>query len=90
MSRKVPERVHEGQIQWQGENSTVGMTYDAIQWQADIEIINTVDHDNMPVTFYRTSLEWRDQPDNRNVRSGSDEVNPLETVCELKFTVEPK
>lgn len=90
MSRKVPERVHEGKIQWQGEHATVGMTYDAIQWQADIEIINTVDHDNMPVTFYRTSLEWRDQPDNRKVRSGSDEVNPLETVCELKFTVGPK
>lgn len=88
MSRKVPEKVHEGQIQWHGERATVCMTYDANQWQADIEIINTVDHDNVPVTFYRTSLEWREQSDNSS--AGSDETDLLETMCELKFTIEPK
>lgn len=88
VSRKVPEKVHEGQIQWHGERATVCMTYDANQWQADIEVINTVDHDNVPVTFYRTSLEWREQSDNSF--AGSEETDLPETVCELKFTIEPK
>ncbi|UPK44322.1 heparinase II/III family protein [Paenibacillus pabuli] len=88
MSRKVPEKVHEGQIQWHGEQATVCMTYDAAQWHADIEIINTVDHDNVPVTFYRTSLEWRAQLDNSG--AGNVETDLLETMCELKFTIEPK
>ncbi|WP_315794273.1 heparinase II/III domain-containing protein [Paenibacillus sp. BIC5C1] len=88
MSRRIPEKAHEGQIQWHGEQATVSMTYDASQLQADIEIINTVDHDHVPVTFYRTSLEWREQSDNSG--EGSDETDLLETVCELKFTIEPK
>ncbi|WP_408893634.1 heparinase II/III family protein [Paenibacillus taichungensis] len=88
MSRRIPEKAHEGRIQWHGEQATVSMTYDASQLQADIEIINTVDHDHVPVTFYRTSLEWREQSDNSG--AGSDETDLLETLCELKFTIEPK
>jgi hypothetical protein len=49
----------EGRLQWRASRTNMYMIYDAIQWQAETEEVHTVDHDQVPVTFYRTSLVWK-------------------------------
>lgn len=88
MSRVQPEVVMSGNLRWQGVHGTVHMTYDANQWQVLTEAIDTVDHDNVPVTFYRTSLSWTGAIDETEVRT--ERPNPLETVCEVRFIIELK
>ncbi|WP_440115527.1 heparinase II/III domain-containing protein [Paenibacillus sp. QZ-Y1] len=88
MSRVLPELVNTGKLQWQGAHAKVYMDYDASRWQAHIETINTEDHDHNPVTFYRTSLAWRGILD--NCSESTDGSGLLETVCEVRFTIEPK
>ncbi|WP_433749706.1 heparinase II/III domain-containing protein [Paenibacillus amylolyticus] len=88
MSRVQPEVVKSGNLRWQGVHGTVHMTYDANQWQVFTEVMNTVDHDNVPVTFYRTSLSWTGVIDETDV--WIERPNPLETVCEVSFIIEPK
>ncbi|WP_152417117.1 heparinase II/III family protein [Paenibacillus sp. PAMC 26794] len=88
MSRVQPEVVKSGNLRWQGVHGTVHMTYDANQWQVFTEAMNTVDHDNVPVTFYRTSLSWTGVIDETDVQT--ERPNPLETVCEVRFIIEPK
>ncbi|MDQ0723120.1 hypothetical protein QF049_004381 [Paenibacillus sp. W4I10] len=88
MSRVQPEVVKSGNLRWQGVHGTVHMTYDANQWQVFTEVMKTVDHDNVPVTFYRTSLSWTGVIDETDVRT--ERPNPLETVCEVHFIIEPK
>ncbi|ETT42233.1 heparinase II/III domain-containing protein [Paenibacillus sp. FSL H7-689] len=88
MSRVQPEVVKSGDLRWQGVHGTVHMTYDANQWQVFTEVMNTVDHDNVPVTFYRTSLSWTGVIDETDVRI--ERPNPLETVCEVRFIINPK
>ena len=88
MSRVQPEVVKNGNLRWQGVHGTIHMTYDANQWQVFTEVMNTVDHDNVPVTFYRTSLSWTGVIDETDVRT--ERHNPLETVCEVRFIIEPK
>ncbi|MCF7757192.1 heparinase II/III-family protein [Paenibacillus xylanexedens] len=88
MSRVQPEVVKSGNLRWQGVHGMVHMTYDADQWQVFTEAMKTVDHDNVPVTFYRTSLSWTGVIDETDVRIESS--NPLETVCEVRFIIEPK
>lgn len=88
MSRVQPEVVNSGNLRWQGAHGTVHMTYDANQWQVFTEVMNTVDHDNVPITFYRTSLSWTGVIDETDV--WTERHNPLETVCEVRFIIEPK
>ncbi|APO43490.1 hypothetical protein BS614_05340 [Paenibacillus xylanexedens] len=88
MSGVQPEVVKSGNLRWQGIHGTVHMTYDANQWQVFTEVMNTVDHDNVPVTFYRTSLSWTGAIDETDVRT--ERPNSLETVCEVRFIIEPK
>lgn len=88
MSRVQPEVVKSGNLRWQGVHGTVHMAYDANQWQVFTEVMNTVDHDNVPVTFYRTSLSWTGVIDETDVRTEC--PNSLETVCEVRFIIEPK
>ncbi|WP_405171349.1 heparinase II/III family protein [Paenibacillus sp. FSL H8-0280] len=88
MSRVQPEVVKSGNLRWQGVHGTVHMTYDANQWQVFTEVMNTVDHDNVPVTFYRTSLSWTGVIDETDVRIESSDL--IETVCEVRFIIEPK
>ncbi|XOI98665.1 heparinase II/III family protein [Paenibacillus polymyxa] len=88
MSRVQPEVVKSGNLRWQGVHGTVHMTYDANQWQVLTEAIDTVDHDNVPITFYRTSLSWTGVIDETDV--WTERHNPLETVCEVHFSIEPK
>ncbi|WP_179087952.1 heparinase II/III domain-containing protein [Paenibacillus amylolyticus] len=88
MSRVQPEVVKSGNLRWQGIHGTVHMTYDANQWQVFTEVMNTVDHGNVPVTFYRTSLSWTGAIDETDVRT--ERPNSLETVCEVRFIIEPK
>ncbi|MBT2287481.1 heparinase II/III family protein [Paenibacillus polymyxa] len=88
MSRVQPEVVKSGNLRWQGVHGTVHMTYDANQWQVFTEAMKTVDHDNVPVTFYRTSLSWTGVIDETDV--GIESPNPLETECEVRFIIEPK
>jgi hypothetical protein len=80
--------VKSGNLRWQGVHGTVHMTYDANQWQVFTEAVDTVDHDNVPVTFYRTSLSWTGVKDETDVRI--ERSDPLETVCEVIFIIEPK
>ncbi|TDL63290.1 hypothetical protein E2R58_24865 [Paenibacillus amylolyticus] len=88
MSRVQPEVVKSGNLCWQGVHGTVQMAYDANHWQVFTEAIDTVDHDNIPVTFYRTSLSWIGPVgDNDHRLEGH---APLETVCEVRFIIEPK
>ena len=49
----------EGLVQWRASRANMYMTYDAVQWEAQVESVHAVDHDEMPVTFYRTSLIWK-------------------------------
>lgn len=88
MSRVKPEVVKSGNLRWQGIHGTVHMMYDANQWQVFTEAIDTVDHDNVPVTFYRTSLSWTGVIDETDVCIESSEL--IETVCEVRFIIEPK
>ncbi|MEK3705889.1 heparinase II/III family protein [Paenibacillus sp. FSL R7-0198] len=88
MSRVQPEVVKCGNIRWQGVHGTVHMTYDANQWQVLTEGIDTVDHDNVPVKFYRTSLSWTGVIDETDVCIESSDL--IETVCEVRFIIEPK
>lgn len=88
ISRLQPEVVKSGNLRWQGVHETVHMAYDANQWQVHTEAIDTVDHGNVPVTFYRTSLSWTGVIDETDVRT--ERPNPLETVCEVRFIIEPK
>ncbi|WP_339285143.1 heparinase II/III family protein [Paenibacillus sp. FSL R5-0486] len=88
MSRVQPEVVKSGNLRWQGAHGAIHMTYDANQWKILTEKLDTVDHDNVPVTFYRTSLSWTGVIDETDVRIES--PNPLETVCEVRFIIEPK
>lgn len=88
MSRVQPEVMKSGNLRWQGAHGTVHMTYDANQWQILTEKLDTVDHDNVPVTFYRTSLSWTGAIDETDVRIESSDL--IETVCEVIFIIEPK
>jgi len=88
MSRVQPEVVKSGNLCWQGEHGTLHMTYDANHWQVFTEAIDTVDHDNIPVTFYRTSLSWTGVIDETDVCIESSDL--IETVCEVRFIIEPK
>nr|WP_248278163.1 heparinase II/III family protein [Paenibacillus sp. SZ31] len=88
MSRVQPEVMKSGDLHWQGAHGTVHMTYDANQWHVHTEAIHTVDHDNVPVTFYRTSLSWTGAIDETDVRIESSDL--IETVCEVIFIIEPK
>ncbi|WP_458124993.1 hypothetical protein [Paenibacillus sp. Z3-2] len=88
MSRLKPEVVKSGNLRWQGVHGTVHMTYDANQWQVLTEAMDTVDHDNVPVTFYRTSLSWTGVIDETDVRLES--PDPRETICKVIFIIEPK
>lgn len=88
MSRVQPEVVKSGNLRWQGVHGTVHMTYDANQWQVLTEAIDTVDHDNVPVKFYRTSLSWTVVINETDVRIESSDL--IETVCEVHFSIEPK
>ncbi|WP_339311823.1 heparinase II/III family protein [Paenibacillus sp. FSL k6-2145] len=88
MSRVQPEVVKSGNLRWQGVHGTVHMTYDANQWQVLTEAIDTVDHDNVPVKFYRTSLSWTGVINETDVRIESSDL--IETVCEVHFSIEPK
>ncbi|MGN7415743.1 heparinase II/III domain-containing protein [Paenibacillus sp. SAF-068] len=88
MSRVQPDVVKSGNLRWQGVHGTVRMAYDANHWRVFTEALDTVDHDNVPVTFYRTSLSWTGVIDEMDVRiEGPD---PLETVCEVRFIIESK
>ncbi|WP_419890792.1 heparinase II/III domain-containing protein [Paenibacillus xylanexedens] len=88
MSRVQPEVVKSGNLRWQGAHGAIHMTYDANQWKILTEKLDTVDHDNVPVTFYRTSLSWTGVIDETDVRI--ERPNPLETVCEVRFIINPK
>lgn len=88
MSRVQPEVVKSGNLRWQGVHGTVHMTYDANQWQVLTEAIDTVDHGNVPVKFYRTSLSWTGVINETDVRIESSDL--IETVCEVHFSIEPK
>ncbi|WP_164783265.1 heparinase II/III family protein [Paenibacillus amylolyticus] len=88
MSRVQPEVVKSGNLRWQGAHGAIHMTYDANQWKILTEKLDTVDHDNVPVTFYRTSLSWTGAIDETDVRT--ERPNPLETICEVRFIIEPK
>ncbi|MGQ8873686.1 heparinase II/III domain-containing protein [Paenibacillus sp. TSA_86.1] len=59
ISRICPVMEKDGQLKWQASRANMYMIYDAIQWQAETEAVHTVDHDQVPVTFYRTSLVWK-------------------------------
>nr|WP_301290250.1 heparinase II/III family protein [Paenibacillus sp. 1781tsa1] len=88
VSRVQPEVVKSGNLRWQGVHGTVHMVYDANHWQVFTEAMNTVDHDNVPVTFYRTSLSWTGVINETDVRIESSDL--IETVCEVHFSIEPK
>ena len=59
ISRICPVMEKEGRLQWQASRANMYMIYDAVQWKAETEEVHTVDHDQVPVTFYRTSLVWK-------------------------------
>ncbi|WP_366291486.1 heparinase II/III family protein [Paenibacillus sp. AN1007] len=59
ISRICPVVKEEGLVQWRASRANMYMTYDAVQWEAQVESVHAVDHDEMPVTFYRTSLIWK-------------------------------
>lgn len=88
MSRVQPEVVKSGNLCWHGVQGTVHMVYDTNHWQVFTEAMNIVDHDNVPVTFYRTSLSWIGAVGDSDHRIEG--YDPLETVCEVRFIIEPK
>ncbi|PQP83813.1 hypothetical protein C0Q44_03785 [Paenibacillus sp. PCH8] len=88
VSRIQPVMVEAGKIHWQGSHATIHMKYDAICWQAGIETVHTVDHDNVPVTFYRTLLAWSGPNTENDARIDCPER--LEAICEVSFIIEPR
>jgi len=59
ISRIRPVIEKEGRLRWQASQAHLYMIYDAVQWRVQTEAVHTVDHDQVPVTFYRTSLIWK-------------------------------
>ena len=59
MSRTRPVLEKEGRLQCRATQANMYMIYDASLWRAETEAVHTVDHDQVAVTFYRTSLVWQ-------------------------------
>lgn len=59
ISRIRPVIEKEGRLRWQASQANLYLKYDAVQWRVQTEAVHTVDHDQVPVTFYRTSLIWK-------------------------------
>lgn len=91
-----PTMEKEGRLRWQASQANLYMNYDAVHWQVQTEAVHTVDHDQVPVTFYRTSLIWKGNEvtatkaeDGRVEDAETANVPPLEIVCQVDFVVEP-
>ena len=84
---RIKPVMHEAGVQWEGNNAVMIMHYDAELWDAQIEVIETVDHDHLPQKFYRTALFLRRTPDENG---DSRDHTSKETRCRLKFTIQPR
>ncbi|NUU76194.1 heparinase II/III family protein [Paenibacillus xylanilyticus] len=81
-------RIHpvmqEAMVQWEGNKAVVTLHYDAELWDAWVEEVETVDHDHLPLKFYRTALTLRETADDDRV---SRDHFAAETWCRLRFTI---
>lgn len=96
ISRVRPTMEKEGRLRWRASQANLYMNYDAVQWRVQTEAVHTVDHDQVPVTFYRTSLIWKGNEvtatkgeDERVEDAETANDAPLEIVCQVDFMVEP-
>ncbi len=96
ISRVRPVMEKEGRLRWQASQANLYMNYDAVHWQVQTEAVHTVDHDQVPVTFYRTSLIWKGNEltatkgeDGRAEDAETANIAPLEIVCQVDFMVIP-
>lgn len=96
ISRVGPTMEKEGRLRWQASQANLYMNYDAVLWRVQTEAVHTVDHDQVPVTFYRTSLVWKGNEvtaakseDERVEYAETANDAPLEIVCQVDFIVEP-
>jgi len=84
---RIEPVLQETGVRWEGSRAVVFMAYDAECWNAQIEVIETVDHDHLPQKFYRTALILRQTAD----ESGNSRDHSVqETRCRLKFTMYPR
>ncbi|WP_413374617.1 heparinase II/III family protein [Paenibacillus taichungensis] len=79
--------IQEALVQWEGNKAVVTMHYDADLWDAQVEELETVDHDHLPLKFYRAALSLR--------QTANEEEDPWnhsvkETWCRLKFFIHAK
>ncbi|WP_416292675.1 heparinase II/III family protein [Paenibacillus illinoisensis] len=84
---RIEPVLQEAGVRWEGSRAVVFMEYDAKCWSAQIEVIETVDHDHLPQKFYRTGLILRQTAD----ESGDSRDHSVqETRFRVKFTMYPR
>nr|WP_062322366.1 heparinase II/III family protein [Paenibacillus pabuli]MEC0125994.1 heparinase II/III family protein [Paenibacillus pabuli] len=86
MSRIHPV-MQEERVQWAGNKAVVTMQYDADLWDAQVEEVETVDHDHQRQIFYRLALSLRQMANEEGI---SRDHSVQETWCRLKFFIHPK
>ncbi|MDR6724785.1 hypothetical protein J2W91_003253 [Paenibacillus amylolyticus] len=82
---------HDGMIHWKTDKALVSMTYEpehsSDRWVARLEVVDTVDHDHLPLRLYVTELVL--------VRTSSQGMKTTvssvqETWCRMKFITQPR
>ncbi|MDQ0172181.1 heparinase II/III family protein [Paenibacillus tundrae] len=83
--------IHDGVVQWKTDKAVVSMTYEpehsSERWVARLEVVDTVDHDHLPLRLYVTELVL--------VRTSSQGMETTlssvqETWCRMKFITKPR
>ena len=84
---RIEPVLQEAGVRWEGSRAVVFMEYDVKCWSAQIEVIETVDHDHLPQKFYRTGLILRQTADENG---DSLDHSVQEIRCRFKFTMYPR
>ncbi|MCM3174817.1 heparinase II/III family protein [Paenibacillus sp. MER 99-2] len=82
--------IHDGVVQWKTDKVVVSMTYESEhssdRWVARLEVVDTVDHDHLPLRLYVTELVLERTP-NQGMETTAPSVQ--ETWCRMKFITRP-
>ena len=82
---------HDDVVQWKTDKAVVSMTYESEnssdRWVVRLEVVDTVDHDHLPLRLYVTELVLERTP-NQGMETTAPSVQ--ETSCRMKFRTRPR
>lgn len=82
---------HDDVVQWKTDKAVVSMTYESEhrsdRWVARLEVVDTVDHDHLPLRLYVTELVLERTP-NQGMETTAPSVQ--DTWCRMKFITHPR